>query len=273
MSERTIVLSGASSGIGAALAVALAAPGRRLVLTARRRDALEATCELVRRAGAEAEVVTGDLSTRQGARQLAERIREAMPAIDLLIHNAGIWPTKRELTMEGFERGFAVNYVGTRELNESLLPSLRGTLDRPPRVVFVSAGLLKVMGRWDKQRTPKGTDFSRVKTYANTKLCGAIYARQFALEHPELEVMLLHPGVVRTELGVGEGLMGRATRWMKRRWETPEACASRAARVILEQPVPRGEGVWILEDKPDAWPKKFLQPAHAEELEAVLHQG
>ncbi|MGE0325683.1 MAG: SDR family NAD(P)-dependent oxidoreductase [Polyangiaceae bacterium] len=273
MTERTIVLSGASSGIGAALAAALAAPGRRLVLTARRRDGLEATADRVTEAGGLPELVTGDLSTRDGARRLATSIREVTSDIDLLIHNAGVWPTKRELTIEGFELGFAVNYVGTRELNEGLLPALRPAGAQAPRVVFVSAGLLKLMGRFDKARTPHGADFSRVKTYANTKLCGAIYARQFALEHPELEVMLLHPGVVRTELGVGEGLLGRATRWMKRSWETPEACAARAARVILEHPVPRGEGAWILEDKPDAWPNKFLVPGHAAQLEALLQRS
>lgn len=245
------ILTGASRGIGRALAVSFArraSSGDRLFLLARDRARLDA---LTQELAALTTVVTipVDLARLDEARAAGDRLaREARPGA-LLVHNAGLWPSRRSL-VGGFEEAFALNCLSGLALQAPLLRA--GSL---ARVLVVSAGLL-VKGRFDAQRTPTGGDFSSFRTYATTKLAGAIAMRDAARRHPEVEFAVVHPGVVRTDLGARGGLLGAVLRLVKRRWEAPEACAERLARWIeaprwVDAP---GEARWVFEDRPGPWP-------------------
>ena len=89
--------------------------------------------------------------------------------------------------------------------------------------------------RFDAERTPRGLDFSSLRTYANTKLCFAVAMRDVAAQHPEVDVVVMHPGVVRTDLGARPGLLGWLLDRIKRGWESPETCAERLARVLSKE--------------------------------------
>jgi NAD(P)-dependent dehydrogenase (short-subunit alcohol dehydrogenase family) len=177
------------------------------------------------------------------------RIAAMLPPSATLVHNAGIWPARRVLTSDGLETAFAVNCVGPLLMQQVLLD--RQILDR---VMVISAGLL-VKGRYSAERTPTGLDFSSWRTYCTTKLAFSIAERDIATQHPAVDFVVLHPGVVRTDLGARRGLLGLLLRWMKRTWESPEVCGSRL-RDLLERDrwSPPGDARWVVEDKEQPWP-------------------
>jgi NAD(P)-dependent dehydrogenase (short-subunit alcohol dehydrogenase family) len=150
---------------------------------------------------------------------------------------------------DGLESAYVVNHLGPLILQRAL-----GRAGVLRRVMVVGAGLM-VKGRFDAQRTPKGEDFSAFRTYATTKLCFAVVMREVAARHPDLDVVVLHPGVVRTDLGARRGILGALLAWVKRRWETPEVCAERLARILArDRWSPSGDARWYFEEHEKPWP-------------------
>jgi NAD(P)-dependent dehydrogenase (short-subunit alcohol dehydrogenase family) len=244
-----LIVTGASRGIGHALALALAARGDRLVLVARDEGRLGALVEAVERGGGRATAVPGDLSSLAGARALGARLAEIVAPGATLVHNAGLWPSKRVLTPDGFEAAFAVNHLGPLAMQRPLLEG-----GRLARVMSVNAGLIG-KGRFDAARTPRGDDFSALGTYCTTKLCFALAMRDLAAAEPGLDVVVLHPGVVRTDLGARTGVLGWLLALVKRGWEAPEVCAARLVRILgRERWSPSGEARWLFEENEQPWP-------------------
>ncbi len=255
----TVVLTGASRGIGGALAVAAARPGRRLVLLARPSDALRVTAARAAAAGAEVTTHPVDLRSRAGTTEVAEALAGSLPDGSTLVHCAGIWPARRALTEDGLESAFVVNHLSALWLQRPLLAA-----GRLARILDVSAGLL-VKGRVDAERSPTGADFSGLRTYCTTKLCRAVALRDTAAEHPGLDVLVLHPGVVRTGLGDRAGLLGRLLGLVKRRWTDP-ADTARLLAATLDEPdrwSPPGRASWRVEDRPEDWPAVAADPVTA----------
>lgn len=246
----TIVVTGGSRGIGGALAVAAAGPGVHLVLVARPSSTLTTTATRVASTGATVATVPLDLRDHPGTRDAAERLAGELPDGTVLVHGAGVWPHRRELTEEGLETAFVVNHLSALRLQEPLLRA-----GRIARILDVSAGLL-VKGRVDAERTPTGADFSAFRTYCTTKLCRTVALCDTAAAHPDLDVLALHPGVVRTGLGDRPGVLGHVARLVKRRWEDPTVCGRRLAAALAEPQrwSPRGTATWRTEERPEPWP-------------------
>jgi NAD(P)-dependent dehydrogenase (short-subunit alcohol dehydrogenase family) len=258
-----IIITGASRGIGRALALALSerTPGHRLVLVARHAAQLEDLVQNIQARGGQALAIAGDLSSRSQARALGLQLTAAVEPGATLVHNAGLWPRERVASDGGLEQAFVVNHLGPVLMQAPLLEQ-----NRLARVLAVSAGFI-AFGRFDALLTPTGADFSRFRTYATTKLCFAIAMRRLAAQHPDLDVLVLHPGVVRTDLGALPGLRGRLLQLVKRLWESPERCAARLVR-ILERPrwSTPGQARWWVEERERAWP---ASASHADTERAV----
>lgn len=227
-----VILTGASRGIGRALALALP-PSCRVHVIARDAAALEALAA----ARPNTIVHVGDIT------------RGPIP-LDVtgatLVHNAGVWPSQRELT-NGVERAWATNVLGP-------LAFQRPLLSRLSRVLVIGAGLM-IKGRFDARRTPIGEDFSWFRTYATTKLAFAVAMRDVARANPHLDVAVVHPGVVRTDLGARRGVLGWLVDRVKQRWESPEDCAERLVRFIgRERWSPPGDARWFVLDEEQPWP-------------------
>ena len=236
-----LILTGASRGIGRALALALPADVRLHAL-ARDRAALD---DLARkRPGTVVHVV--DLASRADAARVGRALDVEPGAV--LVHDAGLWPSRREI-VDGVERAFAVNCLGPLALQEPLLAA-----KKLARVLVVGAGLM-IKGRFDARRTPVGDDFSWMRTYASTKLAFAVAMRDVARDHPDVDVAVVHPGVVRTDLGNRGGPLGWLVRLAKRSWESPETCAARLARILAR---PRwsapGDARWFVLEDEQPWP-------------------
>jgi short-subunit dehydrogenase len=244
-----LILTGASRGIGQALAMQLATGKKyRLLLIARSTAKLDALAAQVRHKHTQVLHYVCDLSSVTEARALGERLASVVQPGATLVHNAGVWPTEKELTFEGNEVAFATNCIGPLALQKPLLDARLLS-----RVLVVGAGLMS-KGKFSA-RTPKGEDFSAFRTYASTKLALAVAMRDVAKKHPELDVLVVHPGVIRTELGAREGLLGSMLSLVKRSFDTPRSCGERLER-ILERPrwTEPGHALWQLEEEQKPWP-------------------
>jgi NAD(P)-dependent dehydrogenase (short-subunit alcohol dehydrogenase family) len=220
---KTFVVTGATSGIGLALARALAHTAHRLVMVGRNEARLRAAAEATIDENRHLKIIPilADLSTLESTRALAEQL-DRLPRIDVLIHNAGILPARRKFTADGFEESFATNHLAPFLLNRGLRTRLIASA--PSRVVQVSAGLA-LSERVDLDGDPRGARFDPIPTYARTKLWNLLATHVFAteLDGSGVTVNAVHPGVVRTRLG--EGAPGVPGAEARRGWLPPEVGA------------------------------------------------
>lgn len=251
-----VIVTGASRGIGRALALALAGGDRRLLVASRDGSALDTLVGEIDARKGSAVAVPGDIGSVNGATELGERIGTIARPGAIVVHNAGVWPSRKVVDERGLEEAWRVNVLGPIALQRALDDT--GVVSR---VVVVGAGLM-VKGRFDPQRTPRGDDFSAFRTYATTKLCAALVFSALAERRPDLDVLVVHPGVVRTDLGARTGLLGALLSWVKKRWESPEACAERLAQIVArDRWSSPGEARWMFESTVADWPAPADDPA------------
>ncbi|MCB9007192.1 MAG: SDR family oxidoreductase [Ardenticatenaceae bacterium] len=221
--ERVYVVTGGNAGIGKAIVKALAKQQVHVVMVSRDKvrgeTAVQEICQTS--PNATIDLVVGDLGTVATTHQLARELLERYPKINVLINNAGVWPTKKQINADGLEEGFMVNHLAPFMLNQLLQERLKASA--PARIVNVSAGMY-ANGRVDLHKTPYGHDFHPMRTYASTKLCNML---TFPLEAQQLEgsgvtLNAVHPGVIRTNLGNMRGPLGWIMKLVKRGWATPE---------------------------------------------------
>lgn len=206
MDGRTIMITGANSGIGKEAAVALTRLGARVVITARdlAKGAL-AVEEITARGDSRPELVQLDLADLDSVRRCADEVLERFPELHVLVCNAGLTLSKRAETAQGFEYLFGVNHLGHFLLVEMLRPRL--VESAPARVVVVSSDMHRFAYRGltfdDLQSTRRYFSYD---VYAKTKLANVLFTRELAhqLNVTGVTANALHPGLVKTNFG-GEG--------------------------------------------------------------------
>jgi short-subunit dehydrogenase len=127
LTDRVAVVTGASSGIGAALAVMLASEGARVVLAARRADELERVATEIRSDGGVALAITTDLVDDGSIADLVAWTRAELSPVDILVNNAGyaVWKTLEATTMTDWDNTFAVNVRAAAILCAAVLPDMQ----------------------------------------------------------------------------------------------------------------------------------------------------
>lgn len=184
--EPQIVVTGGSAGIGRAVASALIAAGRGVIIASR--DPARAQLPAAR-------PLTVDLADRAAIARAVATLAADGVKVGAVVANAGVWPRRRVVTRAGLELGFAVNHVGHAALLDRLAPLM---LDGA-RVVIVASGL-HARGRiaWDDLAAARR--FDAMDAYAQSKLANVLYALALARRRPSWRVNAIHPGVVRTAL-------------------------------------------------------------------------
>lgn len=221
MQTGAYIVTGANAGIGYEIALSLAKKGLHVVMVCRNAARGKAALARIRATtNANVELQLGDLSTVASTRQLADTLLERYAKVACLIHNAGIWPTKKVINADGLELAFMVNHLAPFLLTQRLAKRL--VASAPARIVYVSAGLY-IKGKVDLEQTPYGEDFGRIRTYCNTKLCSVLTLDRLATQFADsgVTVNMVHPGVIRTNLGDSGGPVGWLLRQVKRSWSTP----------------------------------------------------
>ncbi len=181
-----VLITGATDGLGRGLARAVAGAGGIVLVHGRSQARIDETlAELPGARGYRA-----DLSSLEEVRRVAGEVRDAEPRLDVLVNNAGIGTGERELSQDGYELRFAVNYLAGFLLTRELLPALEASA--PARIVNVaSAGQMPI----DFDDVMLERDYSGVRAYCQSKLAQIMFTIDLAerLDGKELTVNALHP--------------------------------------------------------------------------------
>ncbi len=206
MKGKTVVATGATSGIGEAAVLALAAMGARIVFVARDEGRAKSTMRKLqaKAPGLEHRAHLADLSSMAEARGVGAAIVASEPRIDALINNAGAMFSERRVTPEGLELTFALNHMAYFVLTEALRERL--VASAPARIVSTASTAHQGASLdFDDLQSAKG--YSGFKAYGRSKLANILFTRELArrLARTGVTATCLHPGVVATRFGDSSG--------------------------------------------------------------------
>jgi len=205
---KTVLVTGATSGIGREASVALARLGARVVLVGRDPGrTTAAVADVAARSGAqEVSHLLCDFSSRADIRRLADDFLAAHDRLHVLVNNAGGVNKQRRLTVDGIEATFAVNHLGYFLLTNLLLDLL--VRSAPARVVTVASAAHR-RGTLDFDDLGFESGYSILRAYGRSKLANVLFATELAhrLDGTGVTSNSLHPGTVATSIWSG------APRW------------------------------------------------------------
>lgn len=206
MQGKTVVLTGGTSGIGEVAAIQLAGLGARLVLIAR--DPARGTATLAKLdaqgPGRGHRVLYGDLSQLAEMKRIAGEIAASESKIDVLINNAGAMFGSRQLTVDGFEKTFALNHLSYFVLTALLRERLIGSA--PARIVNTASSAHK-SAHFDIDDLQTAKNYRSFKAYGRSKLENILFTCELArrLRGTGVTANCLHPGFVATRFGDESG--------------------------------------------------------------------
>ncbi|HEU4346823.1 MAG TPA: SDR family NAD(P)-dependent oxidoreductase [Actinoplanes sp.] len=198
---RTVVITGASSGVGLAAAVQFARLGDQVVVVGRNPQRLAEAVAQVRAAGDGREPGTfrADFEILDDVRRLAGHLLETYPVIDVLANNAGgIVPAYRR-TVDGFEATVQSNHLAPFLLTRLLRDRLRGK-----RVVNTASDAHRMSNLDPDDFTGGPARYNAWRAYGAGKAANILFAAEAARRWPDIESVSFHPGVVRTNFGTGK---------------------------------------------------------------------
>lgn len=210
MKDKICIITGASSGMGFATAVALAGMGATLGLVYRNKERGNKAIQMIYDKTKSKKVVSfhADLSSLAEIRKTAAEIKHSFPSIDVLINNAGAINYRKILTADGYELTFAVNHLAYFLLTNLLLDNLKTA--SKARIVNV-ASQASILGKIDFDDLQSGKKYSSIKSYGQSKLANIMFTYELArrLEGTNVTANCLHPGGVKTRFaGEMKGFTG-----------------------------------------------------------------
>lgn len=246
------LLTGANSGIGKAMATALARQGIGIVMVCRNPETAEAARRDIQAAsqGAPVELLLGDLSDMSEVRRVADAFRARHERLHVLINNAGLYLPKRHVTVDALETMFAVNHMApfllTRLLEEPLAAA------QAARVVTVSSEGHRI-GHLDFDDLQRERSFQAFRQYGATKLANILFTRELARRWSDRGVVAscFHPGAVATGFAQDEpGLFGSLVKLGRPFLRSAEKGAETGIFLASHPEVPHAQGSYFIDRKP-----------------------
>ncbi len=210
MKNKVCMVTGATSGIGLETACALAQQGATTVVVGRNPEKGSAIISRIRNFtnNPSVDFMQADLSVQTQVRELVEKFKKSYSRLDVLVNNAGAIFLKRELSADGIEMTFALNYLNVFLLTNLLIEILKASA--PARIVNVSSNMQrKAQINFED---PEGKHkYSCFMAYGQSKLCMILFTYELSrrLEGSQVTVNSLHPGTVGTNIGKNNGWIAR----------------------------------------------------------------
>ncbi|XP_038061579.1 retinol dehydrogenase 12-like [Patiria miniata] len=200
---KTVIITGANTGIGKETAVDLAHRGARVILACRSESrGIQAEREIREQTGnSHVHFMRLDLASQESVKEFAQEFCNREDRLDILINNAGVINDGSAQTAEGYELSFGVNHLGHFLLTNLLLAKLQSS--SPSRVINVSSDAYQLgrLGFQDGAGLLCGKE-GRVKLYARSKLANLLFTHELAktMEGTDVAIFALHPGSINTDI-------------------------------------------------------------------------
>lgn len=212
LAEKTIVVTGGTSGIGEAAALNLARQGARIVLVARSRDRAAATLAKLKQANAAAAhgAHYADLSKIAEMKRVGAEVAAAEPKIDVLVNNAGAFFLSRQLSADGLEMTFATNHMAYFIVTLALLDNLKAA--GRARIVSTASTAHQFGGALDFDDLQSAKTYAAFGAYGRSKLANILFTRELAkrLAGSGVTATCFHPGFVASNFATNNGVLARA---------------------------------------------------------------
>ena len=204
LKNKTVVISGATNGIGKAAAIELSKQHPKLIFTYRNESLAKDLLAEIKDLSPDTQVhsVYCDFSNQDSIKKCAEEINEMCENIDVLINNAGVVNTSYHETSDGIENTFAVNHLGYFLFTNLLLHKLKG--ESETRIINVSSAAHSFVKEIQWQDINFKNNFKQgLRCYGQSKLANLLFTRYLAikLSTENITVNAIHPGGVNTSLG------------------------------------------------------------------------
>lgn len=207
MKEKNCLITGATSGIGKAVALGLAAKGANIIFIGRNPEKCVEVAKLIKKKTHNENVnyYVTDISLIREVRKVSDKIKNDFERIDVLVNNAGARFINYQLTDEGIELTLATNHLGHFVLTNELLPLLKNSDDA--RVINVSSGV-HYGGTGVIENITEQSKYDGRQQYSNSKLANVLFTYELAerLKVTTVKVFAVDPGGVATNFSRNNGL-------------------------------------------------------------------
>jgi len=249
LTDRSVIVTGATSGIGKAAAMRLASAGARLTITARNLDKGHVVAaELATLSGAEVAILPVDFADLASVRDAAQTYIDSNDDLAVLVNNAGAVVGKRSATIDGYETTIATNHLGpflfTRLLTDLLISSAPSRVINTASVAhtYAKEGILFDDLGFDGRR------YKFMEVYGHSKLANILHATELNARYGDdgVTAVAVHPGVVRTGLGSGTSRIVRLANMVGGRWmRTPDDGADTIVWLAIEPTLDLSQGIYF----------------------------
>lgn len=252
---KTCLVTGATSGIGAVTATALAGMGAAVLVVGRDPARCAATVDRIHRdtGNPAVEALVADLASQAEVRRLAGEVRKRHARLDVLVNNAGAMFDPRRESPDGIEMTWALNHLAYFLLTNLLLDALQAST--PARVVNVASEAHRSVRKIDFDDVEGKKRYRVFRAYAQSKLANILFTAEFArrLEGSGVTANSLHPGFVSTRFFEAEGRVYRLMKFLARFFAVPpEAGARTTIHVATAPELANVSGLYFQNQKPRA---------------------
>jgi len=265
---KVCLITGGSSGIGAAAAGMLAGKGGTTVIVGRNQERSRNAVNQIKKQTGDSNVdfIIADLSSLSQTCRLASDFRRRYERLDVLVNNAGVSMFRRQETTDGFEMTFAVNHLSHFLLTNLLLDMLKAS--SPSRIVNVSSAMHS-RAHIDFDDIHGRKKYSAMKSYGQSKLANLLFTYELArrLNGSGVTVNAVHPGLVKSNLGRGgRSFSSRVWRIVNSFGSSPEKGAATIVYLATSPEVENVTGKYFANLKPISSSEKSYDEHTAKKL-------